>query len=132
MPLVEGPARSTGSSTGFGVQEERWSLEGWFPGGFATTVILRPPMPPPEVVLVCLQPEREPYRGRGNRAPPFCRSNRAWPQLQDDHLPTVRRCLIHGRHLSMLTAQAREAAIMTITRHQVTTASRNARVTRFL
>ncbi len=35
--LVEGPAHSIGSSTGF---EERWSLEGWFPGGFATTVIL--------------------------------------------------------------------------------------------
>ncbi len=40
--LVEGPARSIGSSTGCGAQEERWSLEGWFPGGFATTVILRP------------------------------------------------------------------------------------------
>ncbi len=89
-------------------------------------------MPPPEVVLVCLQPEREPDRGRGNRAPPLCRGNGAWPQLQDDHLPTMRRCLIHERHLSMLTAQAREAAIVTITRHQVTAASRNARVTRCL
>ncbi len=73
-------------------------------------------VPPPEVVLVCLQPEREPDRGRGNRAPPLCQGNGAWPQLQDDHLPTMRRCLIHERHLSMLTAQAREAAIVTITR----------------
>ncbi len=70
--LVEGPARSIGSSTGCRVQEERWSLEGWLPGGFATTVTLRPPVPPPEVDLACLQLEREPDRGRGNRAPPLC------------------------------------------------------------
>ncbi len=92
----------------------------------------QPPVPPPEVVLICLQPERELDRGRGNRAPPPCRGSGAWLQLQDDHLPTMRRCLIHERHLSMLTAQAREAVIVNITRHQVTTASRNARVTRCL
>ncbi len=44
----------------------------------------------------------------------------------------MRRWLIHERHLSVLTAQAREAAIVTITQHQATTASRNARVTRCL
>ncbi len=51
---VEGPARSIGSSTGCGVQEERWSLE-----GFATTVIFRPPVQPPELDLACLQPGQE-------------------------------------------------------------------------
>ncbi len=41
----------------------------------------------------------------------------------------MRRWLIHERHLSVLTAQAREPAIVTITQRQATTASRNARVT---
>lgn len=40
----EGPVRSFGGSTGCGVQEERWSPEGWFPEGFAITVTLRPPV----------------------------------------------------------------------------------------
>ncbi len=44
----------------------------------------------------------------------------------------MRRWLIHKRHLSMLTVQAHEAAIVTINQRQATTASRNARVTRCL
>ncbi len=44
----------------------------------------------------------------------------------------MRRWLIHERHLSVLTAQAREAAIVNITHRQETAASRNARVTCYL
>ncbi len=44
----------------------------------------------------------------------------------------MRGWLIHERLLSVLTAQAREAAIVTITQRQATTAPRNARVTRCL
>ncbi len=98
------------------------------PWGFATTVILRPPVLPPEVDLVCLQPGRELDRDGGNRAPPLCRGNGAWPYPQS----TMRRWLIQERHLSVLTAQAREAAIVNITQRQATTAFRNAQVTRCL
>ncbi len=52
---------------------------------------------------------------------PLCQGNGAWPQLRDEH-----------PQWEVLTAQAREAAIMTITQHQATTASRNAWVTRCL
>ncbi len=44
----------------------------------------------------------------------------------------MRRWLIHERHLNMLTAQAREAVIVTITQRQATTAFGNARVTHCL
>ncbi len=44
----------------------------------------------------------------------------------------MRRWLINERHLSVLTAQARGAAIVTIIQRQATTASRNSRVTRCL
>ncbi len=44
----------------------------------------------------------------------------------------MRRWLIHERHLSVLTAQAREATIVTITQRQAMTASRNSRMTRCL
>ncbi len=48
------------------------------------------------------------------------------------HTMVCERWLIHKRHFSMLTAQAREAAILTLTQRQATTASRKAWVIRYL
>ncbi len=79
---AEGPAHSIGSSTGCRVQSARGAMVPW---GFATTVILRSPLLPTEVDLTCLQPGRKLDRDGGNRAPPLCRGNGAWPQLRDEH-----------------------------------------------
>ncbi len=79
---AEGPARSIGSSTGCRAQSARGAMVPW---GFATTVILRSPVLPTEVDLTCLQPGRELDRDGGNRAPPLCWGNGAWPQLRDEH-----------------------------------------------
>ncbi len=53
------------------------------PWGFATTVILRPPVL--EVDLAYLQPGRELDRDGDNRALPHCRGNGAWPHLRDEN-----------------------------------------------
>ncbi len=56
------------------------------PWGFATTVILRPAVLPPEVDLACLQPGRELDRDRGiSSAVTELDGNGAWPQLRDEH-----------------------------------------------
>ncbi len=103
------------------LRSARGSMVPWI---FATTVILRPPVLPPEVDVACLQPGWELDRDGGKRAPPLYRGNGAWPQLQDEHP--------QWEDNSSITAQAHEAAIVTITQRQATTASRNARVTRCL
>ncbi len=53
-------------------------------------------------------------------------------QLRDGHVPTRRTWTIHESLLSVLNAQTREAAIVTVLRHQRSTAPRNARVIRHL
>ncbi len=106
------------------------------PWGFATTVVLRPAVLPPEVDLACLQPGRELDRDGGNffffffLAPPLCWGNGAWPQLRDEHpqweddSSTNATSACCPRHVRQRT--------WPFTQRQATTASRNARVTRCL
>ncbi len=53
-------------------------------------------------------------------------------QLRDGHVPTKRTWTIHESPLSVLNAQTREAAIVTVLRRQKPTTPRNARVIRHL
>ncbi len=88
------------------------------PWEFATTVILRLLMLPPEVDLACLQPGRELNQDEGNRALPLCRGNGAWPQLRDEHpqweddssMNATSACLLprHVRQLSWPSPSARQ------------------------
>ncbi len=111
------------------LRSARGAMVPWLEG-FATTVILRPPVLPPEVDLSYLQPGQKLDRDGGNSSTPLSRqrSLAATPKWAS----TMRRRLIHERHLGVLTAQTRETAIVTITQRQATTTSRNARVTRCL
>ncbi len=53
-------------------------------------------------------------------------------QLRDGHVPTRRTWTVHESLLSVLNAQTREAAIVTVLRRQKPTTPRNARVIRHL